>query len=269
MAILTAAPGEVAQLAAANNLGECRAAFPAAKKVRLIWGVGTLSVTFAGLVAAVALALLNQDESAGGPLTPAQVLPWAAPLVVIFLAPLVWVLLTSPMLSARARQKQYFAYERGFVRGTGTGYEAIRYDQIHTVYQNIVRKIVNGIDTGVQYQYKLMFADGRQIKLNNFTTDMRNFGPMLQEGTTAGLLPGALAAVNGGQTLTFGPFSIARGGISAKGKNLVAWQEMKVKVENGSVVLTENGRRWAYARIECRKVPNLYVMLGLIARLRG
>src|SRR5690242_5122247 len=113
-------PVEVSQLAVNQQLGAHRLTLPAAKRLRLIFAAGLFCLIFGGFGVVVALA----DSSSAS----ASAVGWAFAAVFVFL--LGWAVAASPLVSKRARARQFYLYERGFVHPGKKGIEVYRYDGI-------------------------------------------------------------------------------------------------------------------------------------------
>jgi len=136
--------------------------------------------------------------------------------VVVFLAGLVYGLVTSPLTSAKVRTRIFYVFERGFVYAASNGPEAYRWDAVRNVWQSIVTMRVNGISTGPNYAYRLQLDDGRLLKLNTMSTDMAKFGPLIQHEVANAQFPQAWQAVQAGQALAFGPITVSSAGPSRR-----------------------------------------------------
>ncbi|MEV5703522.1 DUF6585 family protein [Actinoallomurus sp. NPDC052274] len=81
-------------------------------------------------------------------------------------------------------------------------------------------------------------------------------------------LPGAVAAVQAGQTLTFGDISISREAVWASGKTVPWVQIQEIKVKDGRVSLRVHGKWLSLTTTMVRSIPNFFVFYALAERLR-
>lgn len=250
-------PPEVSQLAITHQLGAHRLTLPAAKRLRLILAVGILGLIF-GLFGVV-IAISEQGIT--------RTLAWAFSAVLVILVG--WAVSTSPIVSKAARARQFYLYEHGFVHPGKKGTEVYRYDGVRELWAAIVVNKVNGISTGAQYRYKLIFADNRELKLNNYSTDMERFGAILQHEVARVQVPAWQPTLDAGQTLHFGPLSVSRAGIQVRGKSPVPWSEVTdVTVDRGYVRVRKAGKFLPLGSPKAADVPNLGTFLAFTARLR-
>jgi hypothetical protein len=250
-------PPDVAQLAHAHDLGAWRDTFPPNKRWRIIVSTGLL----------FAMALIFTLVFAAGPVEGAQIMV----VIDLGLAGLfLWALLSSPVVSAAARARQFYMFERGYVHVGRSGPQAYRWDQVREVYQEIVQTRYNGINTGTNYRYRLEFTDGRQAKYNTMSADMSRFGPVIQTEVSQAQLPLAWQAIQAGQTLAFGPFAITGGGISYGHKEALPWSAIRsVDIAQGTVRVLQPGKMLAYGSANAKAIPNLYTFLALTHKLTG
>ncbi|MGW2728891.1 DUF6585 family protein [Streptomyces sp. NPDC001494] len=80
-----------------------------------------------------------------------------------------------------------------------------------TVFQEITERYANGIYVGTTYVYTLCRADGTTLKVTGFYDQPERWGPALQQEITRAQLPGLLAGLEQGGTLTYGELSATAG----------------------------------------------------------
>ena len=253
-------PPDVATLALAHDLGAHHDTFPPNKRLRIIIPFAILVVLFLLMTAVLA-------PAAGSNWLVLAVM--FGFFVALFLAGLVYGLVTSPLVSARVRARKTYVFERGFVHVGRDGTEVCRWDAVRTVWQTIVQMVYNGISTGTNYAYRLQLADGRLLKLNTMSTDMATFGPLIQHEVANAQLPQAFQAIKAGQTLAFGPLAVSSGGIAVGGKAGLPWNEVKdVQLVQGAVRVMQQGKKvLAYGSVQASNVPNLGTFMALTRQL--
>lgn len=135
----------------------------------------------------------------------------------------------------------------------------------HTVYRR------NGRfgSSYTAYLYFLTRADGRRLDLSNEDLDgLAEWGGRIMEDATRARLPGAVAKLNAGQTLDFGPLSVT-GQTVSDGRQVLPWAQVEqVVVHNGMIAVQgpAAGRRLIGHPVEL--VTDLGVFLTLADTLR-
>lgn len=173
-------------------------------------------------------------------------------------AGVVYYLLLHPLLHGSWR---IFACTDGFLVLKGSNPIPCRWDQVAFVWQRIVRHYRNGVYTGTSYKYTVQRSDGVQIVLTEMFRNVGQMGDRLQREVTNRLAPQALAAVNAGQTLPFGRFSLSRQGLTTS-KGMLPWSQVQqVSANRGLVMVQQRGQRKATPYGGVDKIPNLYVFL--------
>jgi hypothetical protein len=264
--ITAAVPLEVSQLATAQGLGAHRATFAPNKRWRLIISVGVLVLTFGLLTLGIGASSMSSADS------PSPTAVWSTVAIVelVLIGLFLWPLLTSPVMSAKARARQFYVFENGLVHVGAKGTQAYRFDAVADVIAAVVSTTYNGISAGTNYKYQVRFGDGRVLKLNTFSTDMARFGPLLQTEIANAQLPRFWDALGAGHALGFSPFTISSSGIATASKPMVPWSQIRgVQVANGRVNVLQVGKRLPWAGAQTKNIPNLYTFLALAERLAG
>jgi hypothetical protein len=238
----------------AHQLGAYRETLAPHKRVRVIVAAGVLALIFT-FIGALMIATAGKGGGGGA-------VVFGIAMIVIFVGLFGWALLTSPVVSAKARQRQIYVFEHGYVRVTRQGPLAFRWDAVRTAYQEIVTTYYNGISTGTQYRYRITFADGRIEKLTTYVTDMAKFGPLVQSEIARVQVPQARQMLRAGHSLAFGDIVLSGAGLTAGSKGLVAWPELRgVQIFRGQVRVLRHGKRMPVFSTAAKKVPNLYTLL--------
>ncbi|MBV1854241.1 DUF6585 family protein [Catellatospora tritici] len=256
-------PVTVTQAAATAGLGEFRAFHRARNAVTLMVVCGMFALMSLGCAGALLVVDTDSpmyDQHAAGA-------PYVAIPGLVFLVPLIWLIVRSPAVSAKARRYGVYEYEHGFVHLRAKGVQAYRYEAVQTVHMRIVRNNTYGA-VNMIYDYNLVLSDGRKLQLGTYAADMAKFGPVLAAQVAQAQLPKALAYFDQGNPVTFGRFTVSEEGVSS-GKKLVAWSELAgITVAQGRVsVLRTDGKSVGW-NIEVATVPNLYTMLALVDKLQ-
>ncbi|MET9487961.1 DUF6585 family protein [Nocardia sp. NPDC006630] len=162
-------------------------------------------------------------------------------------------------------------FEHGVVILSRADTSVFRWDTV-TVLQDIVRTShkMYGTETGVSmtYRYQLTDPGGDSYLVTGDFTDAAQWGPAIQDRVTAAQLPGALAAADAGQTLTFGSITLNRNAVTAHGQ-AVPWRDIQeVRVQKGFVSIRVAGQWLSLTKVTVSAIPNVFIFLEIAERLR-
>ncbi len=155
----------------------------------------------------------------------------------------------------------------GFVFLKGSQAAACRWDQVAFVWQRIVAYYSYGVRSGTSYKYTVQRSAGARIVITQMFRNVDQLGAQLQREVTNRLAPQALAAVQAGQTLPFGRFSLSPQGLVTS-REIIPWSAVQeVKVSSGWLMIQRRGspRGTSYGRVDT--IPNLYVFLRVAEAL--
>jgi len=241
-------PQEAYQYAGMYQLGNPVAVYRVSFRSSIILGI--LCLPFAVLFAFVALS----DESSSVSVVLMLLL------AVLCAAGGVYYLVFYPLIHGSWR---IYACADGFVFLKGSTALPFRWDQVAFVWQRITRNYTNGVYTGTTFKYTVQRVDGVEVRITQQFRNGMQLGTQIQREATSRLTPAALAAVNAGQTLQFGPFSVSRQGLATP-KGLIPWNEVQqVSANRGLVVIQQRGQRKSKTYGMVYKVPNLYVFFNV------
>ncbi len=108
--------------------------------------------------------------------------------------------------------------------------------------------------------------DGRDIRIDQRLRDMDGLAETFRSVWTTKKMPGALAALERGNTLDFHPFTLSNQGIVYKGKHLPV-QDAEVQTFGGFFQINTNRRNWASQK--AANITNLALLLRLLHFLRS
>jgi len=174
----------------------------------------------------------------------------------------------------RMHGRELHFYEHGLINvGVGTaGPAAIRWDEA-AVLQNITRHTRNGSYTHTTYLYTISSPDGTQTAISGINGGIGGmerpevWGQAIQQAVTSAQLPRAAAALERGETLSFGDMSVNRDSISARGKS-VTWGELQeIRVNAGYVSLKVAGKWRSLSTTAVSSIPNYFVFYALAERM--
>jgi hypothetical protein len=245
-------PPEAISVAIEQRLGSHVATYPRAKNWKRI---------IAGLVVIVMLLLVGLLVATTTPLVLLIVLP----VMLVFAGVVVWLMMNSPVFSAKARARPFHAFANGYLEFAKTGPVAHRWDQMQTVYQEITTIYVNGVNTGTKYLYKIALADGRQVKLTSDQVDMTEFGPLIQRGVVSAQAPRVVEALRAGQPVAFGDVTVTPTGVRTR-KGDLPWAEISnIRVVRGYFAIDRAGKKLAFFNKPCKSIPNLYTLMTVLS----
>lgn len=132
----------------------------------------------------------------------------AAHLAVLRLVTAVWIVVDA----VRSRDKHVYICPGGLLYQHSGKTEAIRWNQVESFWQHVVRRYSYGIQTGTTHLYTLRRNDGATFKFNDQIYNVETPGNTIARETTRSLLPRCIAAYQAGQTITFGQISLNQQG---------------------------------------------------------
>lgn len=167
----------------------------------------------------------------------------------------------------RYRSWRIYGCADGFVLLKGTDAIPCRWDQIAFVWQRVVRYYRNGVYAGTSFKYTVQRADGVQIIVTQIFRNGNELGNRIQREATSRLAPQAFAAVQRGQTLPFGRFSLSRQGLTTP-RGMFPWREVReVSAQSGLVMIRRGDQRKGTSFGKVDKIPNLHVFLRVAEML--
>ncbi|WP_460105008.1 DUF6585 family protein [Streptomyces sp. YKOK-J1] len=179
-----------------------------------------------------------------------------------------WLAAQTPNLSRKQAARRLHFFEHGLAEvGKSGEVSAFRWDTM-TALQEITERYANGIYVGTTYVYTLYRADGTTLKVTGFYDQPERWGQALQQEITRAQLPGLLAGLEQGETLTYGVLSVDLRGV-ATSKDSLTWPQIeKAEISQGVLVLRKAGKKLPWARMPVKKIPNLFLFLALMEQLR-
>lgn len=163
--------------------------------------------------------------------------------------------------------------------------EAYRWDALTAVTWSATNSYSSGFYMGTHFSSFFRCSDGRSLRVSGVCKDptakggrkadpqaagYRLFGLLTRarDMVSAMLLPGAIAALDRGEHLTFGDFQISSAGIQAP-KGFVPWSSIRgVNVVQGRVSVRQEHKFFALSSKGVNQIPNLPLFLILAETLR-
>ncbi|GGK04550.1 hypothetical protein GCM10011583_40410 [Streptomyces camponoticapitis] len=154
-------------------------------------------------------------------------------------------------------------YEHGLTLAVGGRIHVIRYDT------TVVRRRRVPSPRGITRAHVLDDVDGEQIVLRCGDFGLPEvWGPVIRRAVTDAQMPPALAALERGERLVFGPVWITADEIGSRRTSLRWARVQRIEILNGSVAVRAAGR-WQVWGTAGSGIPNLCVFRALAEHLAG
>lgn len=237
----------------AKDLGEFQREFSKAKGARFdLVTAGVLFVVFAG-GGAFALSHTKPEDLKLG-------YTFVGGILLALLAWIVWSLV---------KQKHAIEYHSDGLRvKLGGAPVEVRWDDVAALKGGVPVKYKN-TDVHLGGPLTLILEDGREHALDGMVEDSETLYMIVNDEVVQRLLPAALAKIDAGETLAFGPFGATRQGLTYK-EEALAWaalDQFSFTPDDVSVNQLVAKKPWATVRID--KVVNLNLLMEVARRLRG
>lgn len=163
----------------------------------------------------------------------------------------------------RGRGLVVYVFEGGLIRTARRETQICRWDEMHSVTTAGARRTPG---RRPPWRYRVVAAGGRRFELGDELPGVRDLGEALVAEAARRALPARLAAVEGGATAEFGPFTVDRWGIAVNGEHM-PWQAVRaVTLGGGEVAVHRNGDPRPVT-VPLDRVPNAAVLVELCRRL--
>jgi hypothetical protein len=157
----------------------------------------------------------------------------------------------------------------GLLYCKGQRVEMLRWDEIKSVLQCIVKQFVNGVYTGTLYRYTLEHEDGSRLVLTTRIQHIETLGAAIQQEITRRKLPAAVQGYDLGQPVKFGKLVVENEGMRYNDAFL-PWEDIdEVKVDKGVVMVRKKGKWLNWKNVSVALIPNFFVFLALVDRVVG
>jgi hypothetical protein len=236
------APAEHADLGAALK----RLEHPSRRVPKLAGGVVAL------LVAAVVSFTLIGEEGDGR-----DVPTYLTGLFVVGALYLLWFTIRVPRHTA-------VVHEHGLALRGGAATHRVRWDQVRSVVANL-KEARFGLTGSVTHRYTITLDDGDSITLHNAYPRIEELGRIVEQETARHLVPAAAAALERGETVTFGPATISLESLTVGRRSAPLEQVAELRMDRGRVYLigVHGGSFKAGAGVPAKLIPNVRVLFVL------
>ncbi|GGV93956.1 hypothetical protein GCM10015535_57970 [Streptomyces gelaticus] len=193
-------------------------------------------------------------------------------LLVMFVIPgllFLWWLRRTPDFSRRQAAKRLHLFENGMIvhPESGDGTVVIRWDSVR-LYQDITRKVINGIPGPTEYAYSAVGPDRAGARITHFYEDPESWGPHMQQAVLRAQGPAVLQSVLAGETVNLGDISLSRTGLTARGKGHLPWSGVQeIQVAAGRVHVMGTGGSGQWCSVAVSDIANLHVFLAVAQHL--
>src|SRR5712691_7313477 len=157
-----------------------------------------------------------------------------------------------------------YIYTEGLVRLKGNKVDAIRWDQVKTIWQKINKRFISSFPIWTVHAYTLQRDDGKKFTFNDGLSNVGVLGDTIIREVNSKLLPDVIDNYNAGKPVVFGKLSVSIHGIS-NGQEIVLWNQVKsVRVNKGMLAIDKDGLWLNWPTIIAAKTPNFPVFLALV-----
>ncbi|GHO44491.1 DUF6585 family protein [Ktedonospora formicarum] len=186
---------------------------------------------------------------------------WLADRISIYLLIVPIFLIVYVVNAIRSNNHKAYLYQEGFIYANGSQLHAVRWDHVEAVWQKQVSYSI----WSTRSTYTVKRPDGAQVVISSHVHKVRELGDAILNEVTKRHLPLAQQVYNSGAPVPFGNLSIGMQGIGFRDK-LLPWPEVKdVVIVNGQVQVKRQGNMINFATVQVADVPNLPVMMQLVA----
>jgi len=158
-------------------------------------------------------------------------------------------------------------YENGLAYNDRKGMQQVRWDQIESVWQSIVKHYHNGVYTGTTHTYTVRTNDGQKIILDDRFKKVEDLGNAVLKSSSNALWPKYWQMAQSGQRIPFGPLALDNQKIYS-GKKELLWSDIKaIKIQRGVISVSKKDGGWfAWTTASVPQIPNFYVFYELVGR---
>lgn len=157
-----------------------------------------------------------------------------------------------------------YVFTEGLVRLKGDKADAVRWDQVKTIWQKADKRYISSFYLGTSHAYTVQRDDGKKFTFNDGLRNVGVLGETLIREVNSRLVPEAIATYNAGKPVVFGKLSVSIHGIS-NGEEIVLWNQVKgIQVIKGALAVNKEGQLVNWPSIRAAKTPNLPVFLALV-----
>ncbi|MER6299811.1 DUF6585 family protein [Kitasatospora sp. NPDC001539] len=192
--------------------------------------------------------------------------------------------LAVPLVAVPGQQvsgNRVYEFEYGLVRhDQGAAPLALRWDETTELFRDVtVTRHPQLKRESMSFSYTLIGSNGTKIPIigsydehaEGADSPARQYallGRRAEEQVTRALISSARAALDDGQSLTFGKFTISEAGIRGK-RGLIPWSEATVSTTGGRVTVSRTGKLFSAASEKVADIPNVSLLLTIVDAYRA
>jgi hypothetical protein len=163
-------------------------------------------------------------------------------------------------LAAFLPARRIILCENGLVETNGYQNKLYFWDDIEGVSHLKIRVVYRRGGTRDFFQMWLWLNTGECLEYGTWFTDLDRVARRTQRMVRDMRFPAILQAWRAGQEVSFGPIRVSRHGVSV-GKRHLPWEQVEQFTgEEGHLIIHQHYRQDAWARLDAREVPNLYLL---------
>jgi hypothetical protein len=156
-------------------------------------------------------------------------------------------------------------FENGLVYRKGDRTVTMAWDEVHKLrFQKL--RVNNRGHIVESFSYRMATEDGREVWLTPWMDDVQRVGDRAVAEVSMRQLARALEKIEAGESVRFGPIEVSQEGLR-KGKDLVEWQDARVSVHQGEVMVRRPFATKVWASLGTMSVPNAVVLAALTEKL--
>jgi hypothetical protein len=168
---------------------------------------------------------------------------------------------------ARARRVRILVFEEGLARVDGASLLACRWDEIETVQGNVKTYHVNFAPVGSRHLITIRFGGGKQMHMDSAKEHLLGMDGLYQRICSEScrhLFPRLKAAMEAGETVTFGDWGLSKWGLHW-GRHVLAWDDAE-NIDCKEGLRIRNPHTWPlhpWVRLADAPIPNPLVFKRL------
>jgi hypothetical protein len=191
-------------------------------------------------------------------------------MLLLILSPFILTYMIFILLLAFVKINNLYACDKGFIiKQSAEKPRVVRWDEIETIQSTITYAPKSLFIR--QRMYTLRCHDGYTLTFSASRKHLTKLDKTFEEQLTRRRVPFQFADYQAGQMLNFGPLSMNREGIIARGK-MLPWEQVadiSLLKDRRLVIYKVGERPEIWLNLPAFKIPNLSILLALFKRIRG
>lgn len=168
----------------------------------------------------------------------------------------------------RAGKRRVVVCQDGLVLVKPRGCTIVRWDEIVEFYRAETRLMFAGFHLNTSRTFAIVTTAGKRTEITSFFRDTGTLGDTIERQVLTRLLPAALAALEAGETVTFGPIGVSRQGLWRAGGHVLPWEALdSVQIASGWLRVRQAGAWFNWFSLMSGAVPNVLLFLALVNKM--